>query len=659
MYMHPGVYVEHVPSGILAVEAASTSVTAFVGAVRRGPIGQPVFITSADQYQRLFGDLDGRAGGIRDHDANQGEAPDYFGHAVQAYFLNGGTKAYITRVGERVNMGRAVIAIPSPEDPAIQFTVTATSEGVWGDAIFLRLSPTDAASTPDLGLGYTFEIGIIVDGEFIALETFTGLDIGAEGSRPIENIVNDESALVDIASAPLALPSDVQSDSIVGGAVVVDPVSGLVEVGGAAVDITIGATSATVVFAAPTADVGVLAAQIQTQVRAQIASAPDFTATVETNELGERIIVLRSYLLGPAGNLSTAEPVDVALTSALAELGLDTTDSASTVPYPPTSLSAGGIIGAALAGGADGPRRPPLAEFQTVFTTLRDYRDISIILLPGLHWIEAGDNSIIQAAVAHAEFMQNRMVIVDPPDPAPGNGANALVTPKDVNDLGVSTSPYVALYYPWLNVSNPYYDPDTAANKPKTLAIPPSAFAAGMWARIDGKRGVWKAPAGLETTVRGVIGPNLLIGNMLQDNLNDSGVNCLRSIIGPTVIWGARTRATKTKPEDRYVPVRRTQSMIGESLYNALQAVVFEPNDHRLWAALRASAGGFMDTLHRAGAFQGEKASDAYYVQCGLGTTMTQADIDLGVVILVVGFSPLKPAEFVVVRIKQIVGQTA
>ena len=132
-----------------------------------------------------------------------------------------------------------------------------------------------------------------------------------------------------------------------------------------------------------------------------------------------------------------------------------------------------------------------------------------------------------------------------------------------------------------------------------------------------------------------------------------------KSNIGPTVVWGARTLATKARPQYRYVPVRRTQNMIGESLYNALQAVVFEPNDHKLWSGLRASVGGFMDTLHRAGAFQGAKASDAFFVRCGLGSTMTQTDIDAGIVRVVVGFAPLKPAEFVVVEIQQIVGQTA
>jgi len=358
-----------------------------------------------------------------------------------------------------------------------------------------------------------------------------------------------------------------------------------------------------------------------------------------------------SGLVGAAGAVTAAAPSSG--DSALTRIALN---APSTLALPLTSLSAGGTIEAWFSGGADGEDEPDISEYVSAYTTLRDYRDVSILLLPTLNWVEGGDNSIIQRAVTHCEFMKNRMIVVDPPNPV---GSNKLETPKDVKDLGATTSPYAALYYPWLEVSNPHYDPDTAANLPRTFAVPPSAFGAGMWARIDGTRGVWKAPAGLEATVRGSIGPNVLIGNDLQDNLNEWGVNCLRAIIGPPVIWGARTLATKTKPEFRYVPVRRTQNMIGESLYGALQAVVFEPNDHRLWGSLRASVGAFMDTLHRAGAFQGEKASDAYFVRCGLGSTMTQADIDAGVVRVVVGFAPLKPAEFVVVQIKQIVGRTA
>jgi hypothetical protein len=119
------------------------------------------------------------------------------------------------------------------------------------------------------------------------------------------------------------------------------------------------------------------------------------------------------------------------------------------------------------------------------------------------------------------------------------------------------------------------------------------------------------------------------------------------------VIWGVRTLATQASPEWRYIPVRRTAIFIEQSIYDGIQWAVFEPNDHRLWATLRGNIGGFMNGLFRLGAFQGEKASDAYYVRCGLGDTMTQADIDAGQVIVEVGFAPLKPAEFVIVRIQQ------
>jgi uncharacterized protein len=123
------------------------------------------------------------------------------------------------------------------------------------------------------------------------------------------------------------------------------------------------------------------------------------------------------------------------------------------------------------------------------------------------------------------------------------------------------------------------------------------------------------------------------------------------------VFWGARTLATNSDPEWRYVPIRRTAIMIERSIYEGIQWAVFEPNDHNLWASIRLNIGTFMGGLHRAGAFQGEKASDAYFVNCGLGDTMTQGDIDAGRVIAVVGFAPLKPAEFVIIRIQQKVAQ--
>ncbi|MCB1491846.1 MAG: phage tail sheath subtilisin-like domain-containing protein [Rhodobiaceae bacterium] len=656
MYKHPGVYIEHVPSGVLAIEAASTSTAAFIGPVKRGPVGEPVFIANAGQFAQMFGTLEGAAGGIRD----EGDTVDKFGHAIAAFYANGGTKAYVVRVAEGTvpsPLTSASTVIPNPETATLAFEVTAASEGAWANDIVVRLTTEDNGNPADLTLGYQLEVGLYQDGSFTALEVFSDLQMASTAAKSIVKVVNDNSTLITLKERTVGggagdvAAADLSSTAVKSGAIDTSLPLELVTAGGVPkpLDVTVGAqTAVTVNFTRNSADLKAIAATIQSTVRAG-ATAPDFTVRVIT-EGSDRKLLLFSGIRGAAGNVTLAG-------TGRTPLSLTNGTGATDVPYPPTTLTAGSqLIEGYFTGGADGVASPGSSAYDTVYTTLRDYRDVSIMLLPGLEWIEGGDNSKIENAITHAEFMQNRMVIVDPPDPV---GGNTLVSPKDVKDLGAPTSPYTALYYPWLEVSNPYYDPDTAANKPKTFRIPPSSFAAGMWARIDGRRGVWKAPAGLEATVRATIGPNILIGNDLQDNLNDLGVNCLRAIIGPTVIWGARTLATKTKPEYRYIPVRRTQNMIGESLYNALQAVVFEPNDHRLWASLRASVTNFMDGLFRAGAFQGEKASDAYYVLCGLGSTMTQGDIDAGIVRVVVGFAPLKPAEFVVVQIKQIVGQTA
>lgn len=660
MYKHPGVYIEHVPSGLLAIEAASTSVAAFVGPVKRGPVGEPVFISNAGQFAQQFGVLNDGAGGIRD----EGDTADKFGHEVNAFFANGGTKAYIVRVAEQTGGNAAASSttiIPNPEDAVnVAFEITAKSEGVWANDIVVQLSTVDENAPADLALGYVFEVGVYEEGEFVALEAFSNVQMADTAAQSIVKVVNDNSALITMTARDVGAgagdvdAAELNSQALKSGAIDTSSQLALVTVGPPPVpktlDIKIGTLAlVTVSFQKNTSDLKAIAQQIQDTVRAQV-DAPDFIARVIT-ENGDRKLLLLSGIRGTGGNVTAPSG------NARTPLSLTNGAGASATPYPPLALTSGSqLIEAFFSGGGDGTATPGRAPYNEVFLTLRDYRDVSIILLPGQEWIEGGDNSIIESAITHAEFMKNRMVIVDPPDPV---GGATLVSPKDVKDLGAPTSPYTALYYPWLEVSNPHYDPDTAANKPKSFRIPPSGIGAGMWARIDARRGVWKAPAGLEATVRGSIGPNILIGNDLQDNLNELGINCLRAIIGPTVIWGARTLATKTKPEYRYISVRRTQNMIGESLYSALQTVVFEPNDHRLWGSLRASTSTFMDGLFRAGAFQGEKASDAFYVQCGLGATMTQGDIDAGIVRLVVGFAPLKPAEFVVVQIKQIVGQTA
>jgi phage tail sheath protein FI len=178
-------------------------------------------------------------------------------------------------------------------------------------------------------------------------------------------------------------------------------------------------------------------------------------------------------------------------------------------------------------------------------------------------------------------------------------------------------------------------------------------------ARTDTNRGVWKAPAGVDASISGAQGLSVGLTNEENGQLNPLGVNCLRTfpIIG-NVTWGARTMrgADLLADEYKYIPVRRTALYIEESLYRGLQWVVFEPNDEPLWAQIRLNAGAFMHNLFRQGAFQGSSPRDAYFVKCDKETT-TQSDINLGIVNVVVGFAPLKPAEFVIIKLQQMAGQ--
>jgi phage tail sheath protein FI len=226
---------------------------------------------------------------------------------------------------------------------------------------------------------------------------------------------------------------------------------------------------------------------------------------------------------------------------------------------------------------------------------------------------------------------------------------NAALTALGLNGAAARNA---ALFFPRLIESDPQRDGQLDK-------FAPSGAVAGLMARTDTNRGVWKAPAGVDAAISGVQGLSVGLTNEENGQLNPLGVNCLRTfpIIG-SVAWGARTLrgADLLADEYKYIPVRRTALYIEESLYRGLQWVVFEPNDEPLWAQIRLNAGAFMHNLFRQGAFQGSSPRDAYFVKCDKETT-TQNDINLGIVNVVVGFAPLKPAEFVIIKLQQMAGQ--
>ena len=211
-----------------------------------------------------------------------------------------------------------------------------------------------------------------------------------------------------------------------------------------------------------------------------------------------------------------------------------------------------------------------------------------------------------------------------------------------------------ALFFPRLKQPNPL-----RGNQIEEFV--PCGSVAGIFSRTDTQRGVWKAPAGLEATLVGVPQLSVPLTDPENGELNPLGINCLRAMpAAGRVVWGARTLQgdDRLASEWKYIPVRRTALYIEESLYRGTQWVVFEPNDEPLWAQIRLNLGAFMQNLFRQGAFQGKTPVEAYFVKCDKETT-TQTDINLGVVNIVVGFAPLKPAEFVIIKIQQIAGQIA
>jgi uncharacterized protein len=249
------------------------------------------------------------------------------------------------------------------------------------------------------------------------------------------------------------------------------------------------------------------------------------------------------------------------------------------------------------------------------------------------------------------------MLIVDPnPQWALSIGqaiSNAIGGRNDL-DLTGQDSRNAALYFPCVRQVDPLRD-----NRIDTFV--PCGIVAGVIARTDVSRGVWKAPAGLDASLNGVQDLQVNLNDLENGQLNPLGINCLRSFgVNGRIIWGARTLrgADESADEYKYLPVRRLALFLEESLYRGTQWVVFEPNDEPLWAQVRLNVGAFMQGLFLQGAFQGKTPRDAYFVKCDNQTT-TQNDINLGILNIIVGFAPLKPAEFVVIQIQQMPGQIA
>ena len=300
--------------------------------------------------------------------------------------------------------------------------------------------------------------------------------------------------------------------------------------------------------------------------------------------------------------------------------------------------------------GVDGTKGTPVDIVGSVAAksgiyALLDVDLFNLLVIPETADFSAADaNPIIQSGVDLCE-KRRAFYVVDPPIDQDLSSVAAWAN-------GVTSSRNAAVYFPAVKVADPL-------DQLRARRMAGSGSVAGVFARTDTDRGVWKAPAGTDAVLKGVDSLPIVINDSDNGTINQKGVNALRVFRDyGKLVWGARTMKGSDAQADeyKYVPVRRLALYIEESLYRGTQWVVFEPNDEPLWAQIRLNVGAFMHNLFRQGAFQGTSPRDAYFVKCDKEST-TQNDINLGIVNIVVGFAPLKPAEFVIIKLQQMAGQ--
>ncbi|MCC5453109.1 phage tail sheath subtilisin-like domain-containing protein [Rheinheimera sp. UJ51] len=284
--------------------------------------------------------------------------------------------------------------------------------------------------------------------------------------------------------------------------------------------------------------------------------------------------------------------------------------------------------------------------YQKVLTA---YVDFSLIVLPGLYWSGTKHSAANEAIKTSLAFCQQSRRCILLLDIAP---TVQLHSAADVAALQLPSSSYAVLYYPWLTMPDPSYQPRTKSGVLPALIVPPSAAAAAIYGTMDSKNGVWKAPAGTTAKLYDACNLRLPISNTLLQQLNPLGINCLRALPkADTVLWGGRTLASAAEPEWRYLSVRRTAIFIEQSILHNLEWAHAVENSEPLWQAVRSNVEQFLLSLFQAGAMKGTVPKEAFFVRCGLGQTMTVQDILQQQLILLCGVALLKPAEFVILRL--------
>ncbi|MFJ4245038.1 phage tail sheath family protein [Streptomyces iakyrus] len=640
---YPGVYVEETSGGVRPLTVASTSTAAFVGLAERGPVSA-TRVTNWTEFQRLYGSF---------------SSEGLLAHSVFQYFNNGGRQCYVVRVTRAEARTASVSLRNRAEEPVPGLTFSAMSPGAWGNTLVLSIE--DGTEDP----GNTFKVSVrrqadpaVVPpglGATDPVEEFDNLTTDPGSSRFVSSVLDAESEF--IRAVILEQNTAVQRGLLRGGGApelpLDTPVTFQINVDGDGFqDVTLPEEVGTVTSpeAAATAVQDAVRALTRKKESTDAAAFTSFTCEAEGE--GEEVrLVLRSGTAAPTSSVRV-QPAEFdgaadRLKLSLAAGGRPEDGSALRRPVNADLVQIGdaAVQGdvTAVAPGIDGTTEVPEAMFAEALGRLDNITDFSLLAVPGI-----GTPAMMNAGMAYCANRPLRDVFYI------GETRREDITPEQaaVFRRGLTApNSYGALYFPWVKA----LDPTGQSRDP--IMLPPSGYIAGVYARIDASRGVWKAPAGTEASLNGVVGVATELSDVQHGTLNPINVDVIRRFPqAGVVVFGART--VSSDPQWQYVPVRRTAIMLRVSIYYGIQWAVFEPNDEPLWSQLRLSIGSFMTTLYRQGAFQGASASQAFFVKCDEETT-TQTDIDNGVVNVLVGFAPLKPAEFVVVKISQKAGMAS
>jgi len=646
---YPGVYVEEIPSGVRTITAVPTSVTAFIGRTRKGPTNEAVEITSFADFERIFGGL---------------WAASAISFAVRDFYLNGGTRAVIVRLvnpnyadadarasGEAAAKTVATAAAAKENGKDAKAAAKTANDAIQADAgksageksaaqaAFDRINALDDGANKDavkaaVAAATTSSVRTIDVGPLHFVASSPGrwaanlrvtLERPYGPAGPIQSAKDAAKALgVDVADLFTLTVAEAAAN---GTTEIFQNVTLRPTV--RRVDTVLANESTLLAWGAP--DLATSTTKVS-DVIPDPKTGKDFVPPRKGDDVVEKQAALdkaKATNPDPSSYKAEQDALDQAIQAANASVSdggnLTTTD------FLPD-------------GGKN--NKQGLYSLEQLFTRGGIF---NLLCIPP--YVRDTDIDVgVMAAAATLCEERRAMLIVDPPTAWNSISKAATNFGQDTEHLPRTRN--AAVYFPRLKEANPLHDDQIEP-------FAPCGLVAGVYARTDAQRGVWKSPAGLDASLVGVTGLEVPMTDDENGLLNPLGINCLRTFpVFGRVVWGARTLrgADDYADEYKYVAVRRTALFIEESLYRGLKWVVFEPNDEPLWAQIRLNVGAFMHNLFRQGAFQGASPREAYFVKCDASTT-TQNDINLGIVNIVVGFAPLKPAEFVVIKLQQIAGQ--